>query len=182
MGDVGSGSVALSNWYPRYLNLLPDLVDVPNPSEKNTSLGLTPPPILLDSMEDGEMGATAVHMCRTIYVPPPFMPVLLDRKLSPSKTWQRLWGALSKANLEADCLIGLVIDKDDYKQHYCAKFSTLTKPAVYNKKIMKNATNAVQTKAEAVHTSKIAYYLLFADVKCETRDFILAVVEDTRFC
>ena len=45
--------------------------------------------------------------------------------------------------------------------------------------ITNNTTNVVQDKAEAVHMAKISDYLLFATSKCETRDFILAVIEDT---
>ena len=37
-------------------------------------------------------------------------------------------------------------------------------------------------KAEAIHTTKITDYLLFISAKRETRDFILAVVEDTWVC
>ena len=39
--------------------------------------------------------------------------------------------------------------------------------------------NVVQAKAKAIHMAKIVYYLLFDAVESETRDFILAVVEDT---
>ena len=41
-------------------------------------------------------------MHRTVYVPPPFIPILLVRKLIPVKAWQRLWGDLVTANLEAE--------------------------------------------------------------------------------
>ena len=40
-------------------------------------------------------------------------------------------------------LMGLVMDKDDYKQRYCAKFPTPTKPAVYDEKIPNKATKVV---------------------------------------
>ena len=40
----------------------------------------------------------------------------------------------------------------------------------------------VQSKAEAVHTAKIADYLLFDVDKRKTRDFIIMVVEDTWVC
>ena len=45
--------------------------------------------------------------------------------------------------------------------------------------ILKNNTNVVRAKAEAVNTSIIADSLLFAASKRETRDFILTVVENT---
>ena len=75
--------------------------------------------------------------------------------------------------------MGLIMDKENYKQRYLAKFTTPTKPSVYNLKIPNSATNLVRAKAEAVHTAKIVDCLLFAVAECETRDFILMVVEDT---
>ena len=78
------------------------------PAKIYTALVVTPPPILLDPMVDGDAGSTAMRVCCTIYVPPPFIPILLDGKLSLANTWQRLWGALTIENLEAHC--GAVID------------------------------------------------------------------------
>ena len=79
-------------------------------------------------------------------------------------------------------LIGLFIEEENYKQHYRAKFPMPTKPAVCDETIPSNATYVVQAKDEAVHTAKIADYLLFAAAKRETCDFILVVVEDTWVC
>ena len=76
-------------------------------------------------------------------------------------------------------LMGLVMDEDDCKVRYGANFPKTTRPTVYNEDISNNTTNVVQAKAEAVHTSKIADYQFFATAKRETRDFILAVIEDT---
>ena len=73
-------------------------------------------------------------------------------------------------------LMGFVVDEGYYKQGYRAKFPMPTKPSVYDKKIPTNATNVVRDKAGAIHTAKIAYYLLFAAAKRETCDFILVVV------
>ena len=82
-------------------------------------------------------------------------------------------------------LMGLVMDEDDYKVLYGAKFLKTIRPSVYDKYISNNATNVVWSKAEAFHTAKIADYWLFVTVKRETRDFILSVKEDTwvrKFC
>ena len=53
-------------------------------------------------------------------------------------------------------LVVLVMDKEDYKVRYCAKFTKTTRTAVYNKEISSNATNMVRERVEAVHTAKIA--------------------------
>ena len=52
-------------------------------------------------------------------------------------------------------LIGLVSDKEVYKQRYLAKFPNPTKLAIYDETIPNNATNVVQAKAEAIHTEKL---------------------------
>ena len=79
-------------------------------------------------------------------------------------------------------MMGLVMDEDDYKVRYGAKFPNTTRPAIYNKCISNKSTNLVRAKAEAVHTAKIVDYQLFAAAKRETRDFIPAVIKDTWVC
>ena len=76
-------------------------------------------------------------------------------------------------------ILGLVMDKEDYKQSYRTKFPTLTKPSVYDEKILDNATNVDPSKSKAVHKANIADYQLFAAAKLETCDFIHAVVYDS---
>ena len=72
--------------------------------------------------------------------------------------------------------MGLVMYEDGYKQLYCSKLPTSTKPFVYYETIPNDAANVVLSKAEAVHTAKITDYLLFAAAKRKTRDFILEVI------
>ena len=62
---------------------------------------------------------------------------------------------------------------------YGAKFPKNTRPAVSDEDISNNVTNVVRSKAEAVHTAKIADYQLFSAAECENWDFIPAVIEDT---
>ena len=76
-------------------------------------------------------------------------------------------------------LTRLVMDEDDYKVRYFAKLPKTTRPAVYNKYISNNVMNVDRSKAKAVHTAKIADYPLFVAAERETRNFILAVIEDT---
>ena len=97
---------------------------------------------------------------------PPFDPIL-GHPTDADHT--RLYKELTKiflplpynAEKGINNLVGLFMDEDDHKQHYHTKFPTPTNPAVYDETITNNATNVVQTKAEAVHTAKIANYLLF---------------------
>ena len=78
--------------------------------------------------------------------------------------------------------MGIVLDKDNYKLRYRAKFPNPTKPSLYDETIPNNATNLVQSKAKALHTARIVDCLLFADAEHEICDFVLAVIKDTWVC
>ena len=65
-------------------------------------------------------------------------------------------------------MLGLFTYEEDYEQYYCTKFSTPTKPAIYDEAIPNNTTSVARAKAEAVHTAKIADDQLFTDAKRET--------------
>ena len=105
MGDVVAGFVILANWDPRYLNLLQNSVNLPSPTEFETALAEMPPSILLDPISDCDVEVTAILIRHNIYVPQPqpFVPILLARELIPSKTWERLQGAIITEKLDSDC-------------------------------------------------------------------------------
>ena len=100
-----AGSFALAIWDPKYLKLLQNLVNAPIPAAIDTDLATTPPPILLDPMEDGNVGATAIRVRCTVYMPLPFIPIVLACELNSIEISKRIWGALVTANLEADCRV-----------------------------------------------------------------------------
>ena len=97
-----ASTVTLSNWEPSYLNLLCNSVNIPSPVEIDTALVEMATPILLDLMVENYAGATTARVRRTVYVPPPFVPILLVGELSLVKAWHSLRGMLVTANLEAD--------------------------------------------------------------------------------
>ena len=94
-----AGTIILANWDPRYLNILRKLVNVPSPVNTDTALAVIPNRILLDHMSDSDAGATSVSVSHTVYVPPPFVPILLASKLSPFEAWQRLGVRSSRQTL-----------------------------------------------------------------------------------
>ena len=53
-------------------------------------------------MEDCYLVVTVIRVRQTVYVPPPFVLILLTGELSPSKTWLRLRGALVTEKLVSD--------------------------------------------------------------------------------
>ena len=103
MEDVFAVIFALKNWEPMYLNLMRHSVNVLIPSMNYTALIYTPPPILLDPVEDGNAGAIAVQVRHTIYVPPLFVSILILGELIPVYSCKRLRGDLVTSNLKVDC-------------------------------------------------------------------------------
>ena len=99
MEYVVAGTIALDNWEPRYLNLLWNWVNIRSPANINTALAATPPPILLDTINDCDTGATSVRMRCTVYVPPPSVLILLADELIPVEAWHMIWGSLVTENL-----------------------------------------------------------------------------------
>ena len=62
-------------------------MNVPSTAAIDTALDATPAPLLLDSVADDGARSNAVRVRRTIYVPPPFSPILLAGKLSLAEAW-----------------------------------------------------------------------------------------------
>ena len=92
-----AGSVALANWYPRYLNILRKPVNVLSSASIDTPLAAMPyplllAPLLLDPVADSDTGSTAVQVGHTVYVLPLFVTILLAGELRTVKSWWRLWG------------------------------------------------------------------------------------------
>ena len=86
-GDVVTSTVALAHLEQSYLKLLHHLVNVSRTYIINTALAAMHPTTLLDTVADGESGATAVQVRHTVYVPPLFVPILLAGELSLVEAW-----------------------------------------------------------------------------------------------
>ena len=76
-------------------------------------------------------------------------------------------------------LVGLVMDEESYRALHGANFPTPSRPAIYDVDIPIEASNSVRVRREAAHTAKKEDCRLFAAAKLESRNFILAFVEDT---
>ena len=45
----------------------------------------------------------AIQVCKTVYVPSPFVNLLLGHLLTATKAWKRLRGEIVDGNIEDDC-------------------------------------------------------------------------------
>lgn len=76
-------------------------------------------------------------------------------------------------------LIGLIADEADYARKYGARFLHPFKLPIYDTTISDDAKAVTQARMEAEHRVKRADYKTYTMAERETKDFILAVVEDT---
>ena len=102
-GDVVAGTVSLASWKTIYLNILWQPVNVLISIRIDTTLAATTPPLLMDPVEDSDVGSTPICVRRTVHVLPLLVLILLVNEISPVKAWLRLRGEIITDNLEADC-------------------------------------------------------------------------------
>ena len=101
-GDVSYGTAPLLVWDPTYLHLAP-AVYVPSAAAIDTSLSGDPNVTLLGPYGAGDMGDEIIHCCKTVYVPTPYVSLLLSDDFTPVEAWNCLRGAISMAAAEAAC-------------------------------------------------------------------------------
>ena len=102
-GEVVSGTLSQANWGPIYINILRHPVNVTSSASIDTTLAATTPTLLMDPVEDSDVGSTPICVRRTVHVLPLLVLILLVNEISPVKAWLRLRGEIITDNLEADC-------------------------------------------------------------------------------
>ena len=101
-GDVSYGTAPLVNWDPTYLN--PALaVHVPSAAAISTSLAGDPNLTLLGTYGAGDVGIETIRCRNTVYVPAPYVGLLLSENQTPIEAWHRLRGAIVNAAVEEAC-------------------------------------------------------------------------------
>ena len=88
-GDVSYGTAPLAVWDPTYLQLDP-AVYVPSAAAIYTSLAGYPNVTLLGLYGAGDAGGEIICGHKTVYVPAPYVGLLLSDNLTPAETWNRL--------------------------------------------------------------------------------------------
>ena len=101
-GDVSYGTAPLAVWDPTYLHLAP-AVYVPSAATIDTSLAGDSNITLLGPYGAGDAGVEIICCCKTVYVPAPYVGLLLSEDLSPVEAWNRLRGEIVDAAAEAAC-------------------------------------------------------------------------------
>ena len=102
-GDVSYGTAPLSNWDPTYLHPAPT-VHVPSAAVINTSLAGDPNLTLLGPYGAEDAGVETICCRKTVYVPAPYVGLLLGADLTPIEAWHFLrGGAIVDATADEAC-------------------------------------------------------------------------------
>ena len=99
-GDVSYGTSPLEVWDPTPLHLFPS-VYVPSSATIDISLTGDPNVNLLGPYGVGDARAEMICCCNTVYIPAPYIGLLLSDDLTPLEAWNRLHGAIDEAAAEA---------------------------------------------------------------------------------
>ena len=102
LGDVSYGTTPLAVWEPTYLQLAPD-VYVPSAAAIDTSLVGDANITLLGPYGAGDAGVEIIRCRKTVYVPAPYVGLLLGAYLTPMEAWNRLGGAIVYAATDDAC-------------------------------------------------------------------------------
>ena len=93
------GSTPLPEWDPINLHLTP-AVHVTSASAIDTSLSAGANLILLGPYGAGDVGVEIIRCHTTVYVPAPYVGLLLGVNLTPVEAWNRLQGAIVDSTAE----------------------------------------------------------------------------------
>ena len=101
-GYFSYGNVRLAVWDPTYLHLTP-AVYVPSAAAIDTSLDGDPNVTLLGPYGAGYVWAEIICCQKTVYVPAPYVGLLLSDNITPVEAWKCLQGAIVSTAAEAAC-------------------------------------------------------------------------------
>ena len=89
-------------WYSPYLHLSPS-VYIPSAATIDTSLAGDPNINLLGLYGAGDARSEIIRCRKSVYVPAPYVGLLLSDNLTLVEAWNRLHGAIVNAAAEAYC-------------------------------------------------------------------------------
>ena len=101
-GDVAYGTAPLAQWDPAYFHLAPAVL-VPSAAAIDASIAGDPDLKLLGPYEAGDMGVESIRCRKTVYVPAPYVGLLLGSDLTPIEAWHRVRGSIVDAAAEDAC-------------------------------------------------------------------------------
>ena len=90
------------NWDPTYLYLAP-AVHVPSAAAIDASVAGDLNLTLLGTYGAGDVGVETIRCRKTVYVPAPYVGLLLGANLTEIESWHRLRGSIVDATVEEAC-------------------------------------------------------------------------------
>ena len=96
------GTAPLAHWDPAYLHLAA-AVHVPSAAMIDAAIADDADLKMVGPYRAGDAGVESVRCRKTVYVPAPYVGLLLSGDLTPIEVWQRLRGAIVDAAAEGAC-------------------------------------------------------------------------------
>ena len=96
------GTAPLAHWDPTYLHLAA-AVHVPSAAAIDVAIAGDADLKMMGPYGAGDAGVESVRCRKTVYVPAPYVGLLLSGDLTPIEAWQRLRGAIADAAVEDAC-------------------------------------------------------------------------------
>ena len=100
--DVSYGTAPLAVWDPTYLHPA-QAIYVPSAAAIYTHLSGDVKIMLLGPYGAGDVGVEIIRCRKTLYVPAPYVGLLLCANITPVEAWNRLRGAIFDAMDKATC-------------------------------------------------------------------------------
>ena len=101
-GDVTFGTAPLAHWDPGYLHLAA-AVHVPSAAAIDAAIAGDAGLKMLGPYGAGDARVESVRCRKTVYVPAPYVGLLLGGDLTPVEAWHRVRGAVVDAAAEDAC-------------------------------------------------------------------------------
>ena len=103
-GEVVRGQMpAVVNWAPNNFHQVNAQLRVPTNEMAQQLIAANPRPVLVGPFQNGDAGTEVVRVRRTIFVPPPYVPLFLEEDLEPVEAYSRAIAAITADQRVVEC-------------------------------------------------------------------------------
>ena len=100
--DIACGTITCKNWPPESLHQIRATVHVPTDLAIDAELSADPYTNLLGPFYSTDVNMEPLCICKTIYLPAPFVGIFLKQDLTPVEDWTRLCSTIIDGGIEVN--------------------------------------------------------------------------------
>ena len=101
-GDITYGTIACVDWPPASLQQIRATFHVPTDLAIDAELSADPYTNLLGPFYSTDVNMEPLCICKTIYLPAPFVGIFLKQDLTPVEDWTRLCSTIIDGGIEVN--------------------------------------------------------------------------------